>query len=344
MKIGIYNPYFDTFGGGERYMLTLGEHWSKTHDVSIFWDDATIIDTSQERFQLDLSHVEVVPNVFKNGSLIKKMMVSASYDCIVFLSDGSVPMTLAKKNILHFQVPFSKILMNVWKKTRYQYVVCNSVFTKNHLDSSLGIPTTVIYPPVAYDKFHGGKKENLIVSVGRFNGHYNVKKQDILIGVFIDMLKAKKLPGWRLVLAGGMLPTDKQYVDGLKKTIKNLPIDIIPNATFTKIRSLYAKARLYWHAAGFGETQPEYMEHFGISTVEAMASGCIPVVFAGGGQTEIVTDGVNGYTWKTKKELIDKTMIAIKEGSMLHEKITRRAKDFSKDVFNHAFDTLLKSL
>lgn len=344
LKIGLYNPYFDSFGGGERYMLTLGEHWSKQHDVSVFWDDNTIIDSSQKRFKLDLSRITVVPNVFKNGSLIKKMLVSATYDCIVFLSDGSVPMTLAKKNILHFQVPFSTVSMNDWKKGRYQHIVCNSEFTQKHLDGTMGIPTSVIYPPVAYEEFHPEKKENVIVSVGRFNGHYNVKKQDVLMEVFIDMVKKGKLSGWRLVLAGGMLPTDKEYVEKLKKLGKNHPIEIIPNASFEKIQALYGSARLYWHGAGFGETRPEHMEHFGISTVEAMASGCIPVVFAGGGQTEIVTDSVNGYTWKTKKELADKTMVAIKVGISLQEKITRRAKDFSKDIFNHAFDTVLASL
>ena len=344
MKIGIYDPYFDSFGGGERYMLTLGEHWSKIHEVSVFWDNPMILSESGKRFQLDLSKMKVVPNVFKNGSLIKKMMVSASYDCIVFLTDGSIPMSLAKRNILHFQVPFSKVSISVWKRSRYQYIVCNSEFTKKHLDAMLGIPISVIYPPVATEEFHPEKKENLIVSVGRFSSYNNVKKQDVLIDVFMDMIKTKKLIDWKLVLAGGMLPTDAEYVERLKEMSKGCPIEIIPNAAFSKIQSLYASARLYWHAAGFGETNPEYMEHFGISTVESMASGCIPVVFAGGGQTEIVTDGVNGYTWKTKKELVDKTMVAIEVGNTMHEKIARRAKDFSKDIFNQSFDSLLKSL
>lgn len=344
MKIGFYNPYFDSFGGGERYMLTLAEHWSKTHDVSVFWDDAGILSKSEERFHLNLKSVNVVPNVFKNGSLIKKMLISATYDCVIFLSDGSVPMTLAKKNILHFQVPFSKVFMNAWKKSRYQYIVCNSVFTQTHLDSSLEIPAKVIYPPVASDEFHSGRKENFIVSVGRFNGHWNTKKQDVMIRVFFEMMKNKNLAGWKLVLAGGMLPEDAGHVEKLKNMARGYPVTIIPNAPFEKIRSLYGKARLYWHAAGFEETRPEYMEHFGISTVEAMAAGCIPVVFAGGGQEEIITDGVNGYTWKTKKEFIDKTMTAMKKGTTLQEKIVQRAKYFSKSVFCKAFDALLKSL
>ena len=64
MKIGFYNPYLDGFGGGERYTLTLASHWSKNNDVSIFWDDFSIVKKSEDRFGLDLSRISVVPNIF----------------------------------------------------------------------------------------------------------------------------------------------------------------------------------------------------------------------------------------------------------------------------------------
>ena len=36
-------------------------------------------------------------------------------------------------------------------------------------------------------------------------------------------------------------------------------------------------------------------EGFGISVVEAMARGCIPITFKKGGLVEIIQDGVNGF-------------------------------------------------
>ena len=73
---------------------------------------------------------------------------------------------------------------------------------------------------------------------------------------------------------------------------------------------LYAQSSLYWHATGFGvdaERHPERLEHFGISTVEAMMYGVVPLVVPAGGQSEIVTDGVNGRHWTTVAELVGAT-------------------------------------
>ncbi|MBU4190339.1 MAG: glycosyltransferase, partial [Candidatus Thermoplasmatota archaeon] len=62
-------------------------------------------------------------------------------------------------------------------------------------------------------------------------------------------------------------------------------------------------------AAGFGvdeEKEPEKVEHFGITTVEAAAAGCVPVVIRKGGQPEIVKEGINGLLWEKEEELIEK--------------------------------------
>ena len=59
MNIGFYSPYFDTLGGGERYVLTLASHWSEGHDVKLFWDDESIVQSAQSRFNIDLSRVKV---------------------------------------------------------------------------------------------------------------------------------------------------------------------------------------------------------------------------------------------------------------------------------------------
>ena len=99
MKIGIYNPYFNSFGGGERYVLTLAEYWSTLHDVSVLWDDPAILSQSEERFHVNLSKVKVIPNFFKSRNLFTKIIMSRQYDLLFILSDGSIPTSFAKYNI-----------------------------------------------------------------------------------------------------------------------------------------------------------------------------------------------------------------------------------------------------
>lgn len=339
LTIGFYNPYFDGFGGGERYTLTLAGHWSKSHDVALFWDDPNIVGASEKRFGLDLSRVRVTPNIFKNANIFGKLWESKKYDIIFFLSDGSIPASLAKHNILHFQVPFPSILVDSWKMKRYDSVVCNSRFTKEELDPQLGDRAVVIYPPVQeIPRNTTVRRKKQILSVGRFTSYFQAKKQEVLIEAF------EKLSGWELVFAGSLIPSDQGYFDSLKARVKHLPVRLLPNITNAELTKLYQSSQFYWHAAGFGETDPTRMEHFGISTVEAMSAGVVPLVFAAGGQLEIVSEGVNGMFWTTPQELVNKTndlMNDKEEYKTLSDAAIVRAHDFSVQNFTRAFDALI---
>ena len=135
----------------------------------------------------------------------------------------------------------------------------------------------------------------------------------------------------------------------MKNAAKGYPIEFLVNKTNEALWNIYNKAKIYWHASGFGEDlnrHPEFAEHFGISTVEAMGVGCVPVVINAGGQKEIVTDQVNGLLWDTIEELQDKTMTLTNDHSLwekLSNQAKERAKDFSREKFCEAITQLIKS-
>jgi glycosyltransferase involved in cell wall biosynthesis len=340
MKIGFYSPYFDSMSGGERYLLTLASHWSQRHDVFLFWDDPEILAESEKRLHIDLTRIQTSENVFKTKNVFKKLAISRGYDLIFFLTDGSIPTTFAKRNILHFQVPFQEISVHPIKLLRFQAIVCNSFFTKDHLDQHVGKRSLVIYPPVEPIKRTRSTKDNVILSVGRF---HPLKKQDVLIDVFRKAIKAKLLSGFEFKLAGGLQPADKAYFDALKRAAKGLPVRFFPNCTSLSLTALYNEALVYWHAAGYGATKPEHMEHFGITTVEAMSAGCIPVVYNGGGQAEIM----NRNLWTTPDECLEMTQHItqnIKAQNSLREDMIQRAKRFNVITFTKAFDALLSDI
>jgi glycosyltransferase involved in cell wall biosynthesis len=344
MKAGIYDPYLDTLGGGERYTLTFANGLVKLgYEVDVFWNDKSIREKIKERFGFNVDQLNFVDNLFAKDKKTRQGLMK-NYDLIFFISDGSIPSLGAKKNILHFQVPFhgvsGKSLLNRLKLRKIDLIVCNSFFTKKVIDKEYGVCSEVLYPPIDVESFKPLKKENLIINVGRFTNLMHSKRQDVLVKSFIKMCdeKKEKIKGWKLVLIGAD-KEGKEYVSDLKKIAKGYPIEILTNSNFDDLKKFYGQAKIFWTAAGYGfdeEKQPEKMEHFGMTTVEAMACGCVPVVISKGGQKEIVEDGKNGFLWGTEEQLIDKTLGLMENGdkwAKLSKAAQERSLVFSEKKF-----------
>jgi hypothetical protein len=119
------------------------------------------------------------------------------------------------------QAPFSHVEMPFWKRWRYDAVVYNSQFTKDHVDPRLhSLSEHIIYPPVRAIPISAATKTKQILSVGRFGGLYNAKKFDVLIDAFEVLLKEKAGKGYSLALAGGVLQSDTKSFEELKKGVK----------------------------------------------------------------------------------------------------------------------------
>ncbi len=340
-KAGIYDPYLDTLGGGERYTMTVAHCLAqKGWQVEIFWEDRGVGKRLEKRLGIDLRKIRFVPNIFKE-KFFKKQQLMKDYDLLFFLSDGSVPFLFAKKNLLHFQVPFHDVggrkPLNRIKLKKMEAVVCNSLFTKKFIDKEYGVKSKVVYPPVAVEEFKPGKKKDIILSVGRFSRLMQAKRQDVLVDAFSQM--AKNLDGWQLVLAGGTDVGKDKAFERLKEKAEGLPIEIKENPPFLELKKLYTQAKIFWTAAGFDvdeNKEPERVEQFGITTVEAMAAKCVPVVIRKGGQPEIVKHNQNGLLWRSRQELIEQTLKLIKDEKLrekLAKKGQKRAQDFSQERF-----------
>jgi glycosyltransferase involved in cell wall biosynthesis len=124
------------------------------------------------------------------------------------------------------------------------------------------------------------------------------------------------LEGWELHLVGGCSPDDRPYLDEVRRAAEGLPVVFHVEASGAELDALYRTATIYWHATGLGEDvegDPVRAEHFGITTVEAMSAGAVPIVMAAGGQPDIVTDGVDGIIFRTEGELIAATAALVAE-------------------------------
>lgn len=388
-KAALYDPYLDTLGGGERYCLSVVESLlNRGYEVDIFWSgDPGIIAKAKDRFELDISQANLVPDIFnehphrieciddregivkivsrpnnhndvikKAKSFLNKYNATKKYDIFFYLSDWSIPFLFSKKNLLHVQVPFIKPvsttenIFNLLKLFFINRVVCNSNFTQKYAVTKFGNKCEVLYPPVDVKQFDPNKpKQNIILSVGRFDNLLNSKKQDVLIDAFKKVAQQNKDSDWKLVLAGGSLQSPEQntYLLHLRSLAAGLPIEFVVNPDFAKIKSLYESAKIYWHAAGYNVDQdihPENTEHFGIAPVEAMAAGAVPIVVNKGGLNEIVTDSVSGYLWNTIEDLVAKTQLLIGSAgtlSQISQKSVEVAHKYSKESFDNNFSRIL---
>lgn len=232
--------------------------------------------------------------------------------------------------------------------TSYQHVWSISAFTARWVKRYWSRDSDILTPIVDVAAFAPGEKRKQILSVGRFFAGTHNKKHLEMIAAFRE-LAAHDLVGWELHLAGGTLPQPEHqaYLAKVRAAVAGAPVHLHLDASFDALRQLYAESSLYWHASGLGEDEerdPIKAEHFGITTVEAMAAGCVPVVIAKGGQPEIVRDGENGLLWRDVRGLQSATLAVARDEALrrrLADQAVRDSRRYDAAHFEQRLDALM---
>lgn len=230
----------------------------------------------------------------------------------------------------------------------YDRTLANSGYTQDWVERWWGPqgggerpPVSILPPPVTMQPGSAADaKDRIILNVGRFfdaeQGHS--KKQLELVKAF-EQAVDRGLDGWELHLVGGCGGEDRAYLERVRHAALHLPVHLHVNATGAELRQLYSRAGVYWHASGLGEDpqrHPDRFEHFGITTVEAMSSGAVPIVIGEAGQREVVEHGRSGYHFHTIDQLVDLTRLVTDDDVLrrrLAEAAHTRARAYSMEAF-----------
>jgi glycosyltransferase involved in cell wall biosynthesis len=231
----------------------------------------------------------------------------------------------------------------------YGAVVSNSSFTSRWVKRRWDVDSEVLFPPVTM--LDRRPKEPIILNVGRFfpadQGHS--KRQLELVEAFRDVVD-RGHHDWSLHLVGGCDAKGESYLAQVREAAAGYPVVVHANAPGADLVELYGRASIYWHASGLGvdpEKDPDVLEHFGISTVEAMSAGAVPVVIGNGGLVETVRHGVDGYHFRSPAGLVAMTSSLIDDAGALARmsaSAEERAHAFGIDAFGERLDAVVTRL
>lgn len=329
--IGIYNSYWNTYGGGEFHALSFAEKYKNFGKVYLLAENDFDIEKLQRYFNIDLSGVVklVVPEISTS--------YTKNFDIFINSTFRSTLISEAKKS--YFIVSFPHKTLNKKFIESYNFLT-NSKYTQKWVDSYWpGCVSEVIYP-ILNNKIpnHSCLKVDSILTVGRFTRNGHAKRHDIVIRSFKLLIDS----GWKLSsdlelnIVGSIdfsNQDDNSYYEELIELSNGYNINFYPNCDRTHLSDLYEKSLVYIHATGIdidSHSYPEKLEHFGISVFEAIAYGCIPVVYDLGGPSELISTIGLGYTYHNISDLVNvlKNLFRSKDYE-LTDTLKSEALDFS---------------
>ena len=354
MKAVIVHPYLGVLGGGERLCF----HTIKAL-LEYGWDVTLLSQRVDENVVKDIMGFDVfneVKHIFYpdfnplisrfrayqrmlHHLMVKRRFKGFHFHLKLLTQDVGLDITEANRTVAY--VHFPEFFVHLEEKPRSLFwkayylplhgywmsqvslvdlLIANSNFTRVKIREKWGRNAKVVYPPVETHIFKPStRKEDKVVSVGRITPS---KRYEDLLAI------AQKIPELKFLILG--LKQDESYFRSLLKR-KTSNVHIKTNVTRKLLREELSSSKIYLHCMRG--------EHFGISVVEAMAAGCVPIVHDSGGVREIVSP-TTGFRYVNLKEAVN----AIKMAMSDEELYNRLSRNSIKESAKFSVENFKKSL
>lgn len=315
----------DAYSNNKDYTLIINTHG----DVLPYYDQQELL---SKRRIVTYCHFPIVPQLMQEDLDLDHMPFIKNW-----INIEKVGPDLKQKLIEKIGKTYDLMMINT-------IVLTNSYFSKRAIEKLYGsaVKPIVIYPPVDVEKFrtnalHSNERENLILVISRFSPDKQLENVVDICRILVNDLKLNA----NMVLVGNIAAGDDRYLETLRRLTQkhglndNLVIEV--DASFDRLLELMRKSKVYLH--------PFAGEPFGISTVEAMSAGLIPVVPDEGGYTEFVPEYYQFHTHQQAADIIGKILIA-SDNNMQTERaqLSESVSKFSNERYQAELRKVIESL
>ncbi|MFZ2969762.1 MAG: glycosyltransferase [Minisyncoccia bacterium] len=348
MKIALVHDYLVQYGGAERVLEAFTEIFPKAPIYTMVYDKKLMNGAFSDR-KIYTSFLQRIPFIGSHHRLFPILMPMAieefdlsDFDIVLSDSNSYAKGVITNSNTLHITychtpmryawddchkylrefkyskitkkfIPFAMNYIRLWDKIsadRPDAYIANSNFVAFRIKKYYNKESTVINPPVSTENFHISERvEDYYLMVGRALAY---KRFDIVIDAF-------NVLGLPLKIIGKG-PEMKQ----LKKRSKN-NIEFLGYLNDKEMSEYYSKCKAFIFPSE---------EDFGITPLEAMASGRPVIAFGVGGALETVIEGETGMFFdKQTPDSIIETLKNFHPESFNPKKIRDHALRFDKNNF-----------
>ncbi|MCV0399542.1 MAG: glycosyltransferase family 4 protein [Nitrosarchaeum sp.] len=291
MNIGIIHGFVGGGGGTEKTLLAILEALEDTnHKVTLYT-------FSKPKFSFKKITVNsILPISIPAFGLYQRLMESklvekAKHEDLLIQASGgfTVPMNTKQKLVVYCHSDFSSELektitkyKGVWGKYYNLYyerlkkslekinqenviLISNSKYVQDLIEKTYGKKSLLLYPPLDLSEFNENKsKKNSLITVSRFSAEKNLE-------FVIDVLKNISIDS--VIIGNTKTKSNELYYDLLeskiKKEVSSSNIILLKNISRQELLNHLLESKVYFHASP---------ETFGLTIVESISAGCVPVV------------------------------------------------------------------
>jgi glycosyltransferase involved in cell wall biosynthesis len=347
MKVALLHDYLNQAGGAERVLMALAELFPKAPIYTLIYDKKRL--AGFENKQIKTSFLQKLPFVKTKIRWYLPLMPMAveqlnldDYDLVISSTSALIKGVITPPKTLHIcychtptrylwsdthqypkDIKEGRLVKNflpivlTWLRQwdhlaaqRVNYFVANSRFIAERIKNYYNRESEVIYPPVDTHNFYiSNNLGNYYLIISRLRPY---KRVDMAISAFNKLNLPLKIIG-----------TGEEEIK-LKKMAK-------PNIEFLGALSEEDKRKYLANCLALIHPQEE---DFGLTAIEAMASGRPVIAYAGGGALETIIDGKTGklFDEQSWEALID-AVIKFKPNHYNPAEIKAHAENFNTNNF-----------